>query len=105
MTVEMFPFDEHEELLEYSALRRYQYKTLDEARFTGTLIFLECKNTTFIFTNGIMVTVGTTPVRSRKYRFRLIDFIALIPYIVDGMITGTFIPVKQGNRWYWKLES
>lgn len=97
-----FPFDPKTGgLLSYDGGYRMgsgnDYKTKDEARFTGELTYKG-------YTRGrssalLMFTDG-----ARAYPFFMTRADDVIPLLKYGVIKGTFVPVKTGQNFSWMLE-
>jgi hypothetical protein len=104
----MFPFTQHGELFHsIQAIVTNTFKTLEEARFTGTLSYLTylTGSKIYLFTDGVEIyRLPGHPWRSRLYRFTQGNFLKLLPRLNDGQITGTFIPCQRGTKYTWKLE-
>lgn len=115
-TTILFPFrDRDNVLLSYisrplTALEGTM-KTLDEARFTGTLRFLTYtrgrSSAILVFTDDVETESGypgSTWRDLRHYNFFMSEGTPMIPLLTAGKITGTFVPVKRGTNYGWSLE-
>lgn len=86
------------------------FKTLDEARFTGTLRYVGYSrgrsSALIIFTDGVVLgeTYRGDP-DLRRYQIFMSDADDVIPLLVKGEITGSFVPRKSGKNMAWKMEA
>ncbi len=94
-----FPFTPDGSLLGYEGYGSPDVvrRTLEEARFTGTLSYLT-------YSRGRSSALLEFTDGTRSFSFFMTDADELIPLLVHGKITGTFIPSKRGQNYAWKLE-
>lgn len=98
----LFPFKAHSNEMVSYCMRggsdQYVMKTLEEARFRGTLTYK-----TYERGRSSALLVFTCP-KGRRHAFFMTDADDIIPHLVNGKIKGTFVPTKRGANYGWKLE-
>lgn len=110
-----FPFTDAGELLAYETAwtgeRGATRKTADEARFTGTLRYAGFQRgrsaAHLLFTDGSKVNRYQHQPEvedDRDFVVFLTDAEPIIRAMVKGEIEGSFVPVKRGCNYGWKME-
>lgn len=82
--------------------------TAKEAAFTGELAYLTYErgrsSALLIFRDNVFIGVAGASPRPRRFPFFMSDADKIIPRLVQGKITGTFVPHKRGTNYGWTLE-
>lgn len=88
------------------------YKTRDEARFTGELTYHGFargrSSALLVFTDGTLVPNGhpdnKLPPKPKEFPFFMKTADEIVPLLVKGKLMGTFVPMKFGTNYAWRLE-
>jgi hypothetical protein len=94
-----FPFSNGSMLsYEGSGFHTTQRKTLDEARFTGTLTYET-------YSRGrSSAMLWFTDTKGHRYGFFMSDADTILPLLVKGKLTATFIPTKHPHQAWAELR-
>lgn len=99
-----FPFDDNGSLRTSSywyGNTTQIFKTADEARFEGKLKFSKLHRGA----HSVQMILKEVGGKGRTFNFFLSDANKVVPHMDRGYVSGTFIPVKRGMRYAWRMEN